>query len=269
MSSNKEIRSIGIWGPSQSGKTTYLASLISEMKSNPDKWDLVQLRSQDHDTNIDTKLVPDLRKGLFPAGTDFVDPSELKPYVYHITKRNLLSKKRFSIKILDFPGIWVGLGDSRSKALLEHLAECDGIIAIVDPQKENGGEAVFGHSEKNYDHVISELISEIRSTQEDNTTVPRISFCISKCDLDQNFKYIDNPEEYFKSIIGRAIWGDIKNTFRKKHKVFCISSVGRYLTPSGHEKPNIVFDTAEAIERIPYPDKRNPINLLEPLEWLL
>lgn len=269
----ENIKRLAIWGPIGSGKTTFLAALVHELKSNYEKW---TIQGFEDSASFEVRAVADLSKGKFPDSTDFEQPEEAKTLDYKMWfhRKFPLPDVTREFNIIDIPGRLISGEGELSEAYFEHIAECDGLLVLIDPEAKDGSKNSFGNDES-YSHTITRLINRLAQNpnKEKGKINQYIVFCITKIDLDEYFANINTPLEFLKRVIGINAWATVANNCDIKNKVavYCVSSVGRYETRSKHSRPNIVpAPAANAPNRHRVVIlERKPINIVEPLLWLL
>lgn len=279
--SDENLTTIGIWGAIGSGKTSYLAALIATMKNRPDLWGIHPTALDRSDRQFYENVVPDFREGRLPASTDVQSVDDVRPLRYFISQRRPLGReRRIELQIFDLPGRLSLLGDTNEgagvqysdieleRAYFQHLASCDGLLLMIDPHPN------FGAKGKTYHHAITRLLQNMRSvTGNERERLPHhICLCISKSDLDVHFAHRDEADKYAQAILGKDTWAQVtQNAQMRRVKAFSVSAVGRYTTPGGYSRPNIapVVSPTEREFRIPFPEKWEPMNILQPIEWLL
>ncbi|MCQ3930195.1 MAG: hypothetical protein DPW16_07020 [Chloroflexi bacterium] len=248
---------IGIWGPISSGKTTYLASVYVVIEARTQVgWRMDALPSA-REFIQNTAAI--LAKGRFPPPTEL--GRNIPYYEYEISN----GKKKARMAFMDAPGGLISSSDN--KEYFNMLRQCHSILLMIDPDASTQSHN-FGSSEENYFTTIHRLIFEledINSKQEINFAV-----CITKMDLDRHWVKEKDPHGYLREIIGPVPYNKIFKRKYGKAEVFPISVAGRYSTPNGHERPNVIFLGEKDKLFIAKPDEKywRPHKILDPLNWI-
>ncbi len=274
-----ETPKIGIWGPTGSGKTTYLGALYLELQK---EWTIVDQTSRGrHSTQLTIDISNALGSGDFPPAT----PRESKHYVLffhpnsdHSLRR--LRQRKFELSLIEAPGEFTGRDpglreEDEVRSYYEHLSECDGLILMIDPESNNKrGEDLFGVDAGTYFLALQKLFSYLKSDVS-GKVLPKLAFCLTKIDADLASERISQIG--LESTIFEIIGEDAKNLIRSRCsipllgkprvKYFGISSVGTY-TIEGHKRPNIHYSPRENKHQIAKPFERKSINVTAPLDWL-
>jgi hypothetical protein len=263
---------IGMWGPTASGKTTYLASLYLHRRKVG--WDIQPLDPDDPVVrNFIDGEVNALASGRFPGATasGVVQGYEL---AFQVPVRGLLRTRPndYLVRMDDVSGEEIGPRQTIRDEYFERLRECQGIVMLVDPEEEHAYGATF----ESYYSPLAQLVTQV----DDGETY--FAFCITKVDLDRHWAEVNRvPEEdkvahqanlrrYLRQLITQAAWDEIEPIFQAgRARVFAVSSVGRIESPDGW-RPNIIREYGQDAEtRIIHLDKHwQPINIFEPLAWI-
>jgi len=254
---------IGIWGPRESGKTTFLVSLYLEMSQPNSDW---HVTLEDNHTREFMKTATGfMDDGTFPAPTDI--GQVLRLGIEHKRSANFIHRlKTYDLQMLDASG---SLVDSRigeispdiRQEYFAYLRECNGILMIIDPESKyrNGPEL----SSIMYHDLLEEFFAEVPINN--NGEKPYIAFCITKMDLNKHWENRNNPD-YLDKVIGTSASRLVyERCGSEQFKVFPISAVGRYLTPEGLERPNVI-ETMEGLKIAR--NERISLNLKSGLLWL-
>lgn len=270
---SEEVKRIAIWGPVGSGKTTFLAALVLELKNNYEKW---HVQGFEDAVDFEVRVAADFSKGKFPDSTDFERPEEAKTIEYKMwfPRRFPLPDVTHEFRIIDIPGRLISGQGELSESYFDYLTECQGLLIMIDPEAQAGGKNSFG-ADESYMHSVTRLVNHLSqaSGKEKVKISQYIAFCITKVDLDEHFSQIKDPVVFLKKIIGPHAWAAIANhcDIRNKVSVFCVSSVGRYETPSNHSRPNVVpapASNAPNRYRVAV-SNRKPMNVVEPILWMI
>lgn len=187
-------KTIGIWGTSKAGKTTYIAMLYHTLLADPN-WDILAADDESKQF-IEQAKEAVFGNGVFPPNT--ITQAE---YTFQIHYRP--NDSTYTLKFFDSPGelferyynrderdqpTRIRSSDQSSNQLSgEHtpqhvfntLAACDGILVFIDrswaTQKRN-------HNRR-YHILLSQLLEDFRSQ---GVSDKRYSFCITKADADDS-----------------------------------------------------------------------------------
>lgn len=267
---------IGIWAPSNAGKTVYLLSLYISAMQEESKW----LIGFDENTNqfrreylLDS--VDALSQGVFPASTKIGNAPDLYGLVFYPSPENskIKLKSTGSDKLVSFwkmfsrerlldktkKGLQISLNDVGGEAYLnepadsplwEHLAGCQGILCLLDPSDIENNFRVFSN-------LVDFLHLKVAKDKPDAIVNGRylphyVSVCFTKMDRVEWRPMINSPEDVIRKInnltdldIRRRLW---VHFMPERINFHCVSSIG--------------FDFAET-KRI------KPINIFNPLnDWI-
>lgn len=268
---------IGIWGPTGSGKTSYLAALLLEMQKHDSLYDTMLISSTA--VNFGVNISSQLNEGYFPRGTDARNPAvhyEIRfEHKYETWKDRIQHRnKTYIVDFLDGAGRFIG-DDTLDHAVeyFAHLISCNGILLMIDPELASG-ERNFGFPGGSYLSTLQILIHHLPKDSR-HKIMTNLAFCITKSDLDDRWRNFGQywvepqlPIECLEAVLDKQAFGIISSgcDLKKKVAVFSTSVVGRYTTPGGDNRPNIVSlgDDVEIIEK----KNRKVQHVVEPLLWL-
>jgi hypothetical protein len=255
-----KIKRIGLWGGFNSGKTTLLASLYA--KRHELGWEMTPENPSDNETRRFIQEVNDLaQKGILPAATPggtireyaFSFEPTTQPQWYRLIGRPI----RYQVEIVDVSGEDITRAGEQ-EIVFESLEQSEGILMLIDPNAEHDNLT-------NLFDVVSRL----------KTSTHRFAFCLTKMDLDQNYPFISDPQAYLEQVLGESTYQEIRRLFKKGlARTFAVSAVGRYQTPSGSDRPNLIYvvDDKGNLDRQGRLAKTgklwSPIGIMEPLAWL-
>jgi hypothetical protein len=258
--------SIGIWGPTKAGKTSYIAALKIALDSYAKGW-RIWAGTTETERFLETQW-SEMAQGKFPAPTDFTAPST---YNFQIYKKDTFlgtNGQYHNIFVFDAAGRFISEPDN-PYGYFEKLAQCQGILLMIDPEIErNLGQPRPTESNEPYHKLLIRLLHRLRErrTGEGDLDI-NLAFCITKIDLDPHWEYRETPKEYLGEILGNIAMNGIMPFCKPERTGFFATSVaGRYFTPEGVSKPNTSLEGG--IECIADLTKWQPYKLLDPLFWL-
>jgi hypothetical protein len=304
-------RTIGLWGAPQSGKTTFLGALYLAANRSGGN---VAIVGEDADS---TRFMTDSHRLLsrersFPPAT-----SGLNTYRWRVSVAGRPGAQaapstapvEFSVSLKDAPGRIHddqagGLADEVEIAgdedvvdreeMLDYLAECNGLLLMVDPVREQGPEDM-----REYFHGTLLAIAERVSQNTGSMRLPHfVAVCVTKFDhpdvygfaRKHNFRTYRDDDQYkfprihsqdareFYTELGRSMGnGDadlicnaLSHHFQPDRvQYFVTSAIGFYCDGNRFredDRDNITIEKPGAQPRIRGPIY--PINVLEPVVWL-
>jgi len=268
-------RKIGVWGPSNSGKTSFLVSLMAE---NWARYNYVTTSIGDS-----IPFIPDFKQGLFPSPTD--SNTDLPRYSYRFDKviddRGRTDDSRsYHLSLMDVAGIETSNRKANHyQEYYEELATCQGIIVMIDVNaikiSYKEGESRFGRGGEDYYSGLARLFDNLPS--KNNKIEAFIAFCITKADLDPIWEKVKEhrhkpqiPFSVLEDFMGDEISALIQTRCDIRHRiaVFATSVVGRIKTESGNERPNIIPTGQDHQIRIYDPERRQAQHIVNPVLWL-
>jgi len=282
---------IGLWGPRGAGKTTYLAMLYHECLRRED-WNM---EPQNKET---TRFIKDMHQRLFKQGL-FPDPTQPEGttiYQFSMTrqKSGLWGRNSFDYFELLFPdaaGEWFE-NYEKAEARAEpdndpvrKLAECNALLLLVDPAPlfARGSPAETSHETDNeedqestpsYFSMLMNLIEALRGPHKHPGPILKYTALVfTKMDKREYWKYRERPEQFAQQVLTQYELSLIKKAFPPDHlRYFASSAVGVFQDEDGRLRPNCEESSdpdGNRIFRISDIDRVQPLNIFEPLEWLL
>ncbi|HEX2315415.1 MAG TPA: hypothetical protein VHJ17_16850 [Thermomonospora sp.] len=317
---------IGLWGASGSGKTTYLASLfVAATQSRPRRWNIAGENQESvefltHKTNTLTE------ERRFPKFTQGIQ--NLSWTVMGTTERTV--KKRFGKTVETVPlrfrldmldaegGLYESPSENRDEGdegdldiefddvrhgdperLIDQLTECDGIIYLFDPLRENKKGDAYRHFQWALQNILSRAARN--GTIDGMYLRHHLAVCVTKLDDPKVFHTADklrylvtDPEDPYQFPRVRDDYAE--DLFRKlgelsptrsavkvhdaiqaafhpgRVRYFATSAVGFYLERGAQR---CRWENFQNVVRHPTIKDEyqirgdiNPINVLEPLLWL-
>ncbi|REE96886.1 hypothetical protein [Thermomonospora umbrina] len=317
---------IGLWGASGSGKTTYLASLYVAVTQSQGRWNIVGVDQESVDFLTEKTDALTLER-RFPKKTEGIQ--NLSWTVMGTTEQTVTKgwRKRvetvplhFQLDMIDAAGglfkgtteddtdgddIDIDFDDAKNESggdaeqLIDQLADCDGIIYLYDPLRENRNGDEFRHFQWALQNIV---FRAARNGTIDGMHLPHyLAVCITKLDDPKVFHtaykrgYLvpepsdpflfprvreDKVEALFRELgnlsptRGAVMVHDaIRASFHESRvRYFATSAIGFYVGQSATR-----FRAANFQNVVPHPNQRDeftirgdihPINVLEPLLWL-
>jgi GTPase SAR1 family protein len=257
---------IGIWGPTEAGKTTYLAGLKLAI-------DLFQPRMKLWAVDTPAKQFIEVNsariaQGIFPRSTDYKVPERYTFRIYQ-ERSTFLNLKQVTeyheLSLLDASGHLI-LDPDDPKGYFTTLQGSAGILVMIDPTKS--GSLQPGKESESYFSVLHRLIHRLAETRltASGKLDTHLAICITKSDLDPHWEHRDDPAEHLEHLLGKPTYRGLMN-YCESARVFSISVVGRYRTSSGLLLPNVA-EEPDGARRIADLDQWQPLNVLDPLFWL-
>ncbi len=269
---------IGMWGPLASGKTTYLASVY--LRHREVGWEIEPSDPSEATTmgflTGEAGAVNTLASGDFPGPSP---ARTLLGYNLDFTVPTagflglVVNNRTYSVTMLDISGEEIGPRQTFKEDYFASLGTCDGLVLLLDPENEHE----WGEAFSSYYAPLSQLVKRLDHDE------MFYAFCITKIDLDHNWNevhavpesdkqgYQENLRQMLMRIIGHAAYQEIAHTFdERRGRMFALSAVGRYQTPDGHRRPNLIREYGQDVTtRLVYTDQRwQPVGIFEPLQWL-
>jgi len=219
------IKSIGLWGAPQSGKTTYLASLYVAISRASMELNIFGI--DDASTDFLVSASSSLSRGHgFPAATETVGSYRwIMSMATHVQvpRRSRFGRAdtpdvplhvQFNIDMRDVPGAVFGyqsaakepeespyrldLGGQSTHALagpgllpgtedmMDYLAGCDGLLFLVDPVRERE----FGDSHEYFQNTLLRVAQRKVASMPPGSRLPHhVAVCITKFDHPQVYKF--------------------------------------------------------------------------------
>jgi hypothetical protein len=240
---------IGVWGGPGTGKTIYLASAIYALRvrlgiHGNQGYDIfprpgISLTEFNEANRFLTDVVGGFAGGNIPQAN-----IHLTPFALSIGYQNNSFFGREGhyniLDILDSMGEYSRELDA-THTYWQHLRNTRGIIFIIDGKQKNGSYQQivdFGNIKISYTSLISNFVNIMRLAD----PLPYLAIVITKCDTHTNitnWRDLANayPTDESKEDLLYKIIGDdyslLKNTFKKRYKIFTTSSVGWYEDEDG------------------------------------
>lgn len=261
------VPSIGIWGPTRSGKTTYLAGLKMAIDKYAKKWRIWPVNNEAKiffETNH-----ADLVHGILPTSTEVTAPTAYEFEFYRPDSFMGSNGRYHRVTIFDAAGGHI-TDPSDKYGFFARLAQCRGLLLMVDPEdlhSEQGQPGPFDSTETYYRLLLrlAMRLGETLKTKRGTLNI-NFAFCLSKMDQDRHWKYHLDPGTYMRHILGEtAMDGILSYCEPSQTRFFSISVAGRYKV-NGFERPNITSSGGQ--ECIADIRQWQPYQLLDPLFWL-
>lgn len=298
MSSNRNVN-IGIWGGTQSGKTTYLSALeIATLLDPSGSWNIFG-NDAVSPQSVDFLLTgsESLRAGYFPPPTQ-----SRQQYTYEIigkpagfaglvgSLREIVGMPRpfqFNLHVFDYPG-----GDLLNKdpadPLWEQLAGCDGLVYLFDPHMTDVTSDNFKCLSRSTSMIRQVLARQSGALLSDGRLPHHLAVCVTKFDDDKVFSKlrqaglvifdenkpkqaprVKDAEKAFECFADIFTIPRIRRSFKDDRvRFFLTSSIGFYRDDEGkvdiERCCNVVQEPGgNRIRGIPIPH-----GVFEPLLWI-
>ncbi len=279
---------IGLWGASESGKTTYISALYLAF---------LQAGQEDHDVhNLDDPFYGLHRWSMEPANQDarilineqskgleqgeFPQASiEPRKYQFDFYKRGnplILDERTHHLNVIDGKGEEIRDPES---SFMQHLANCEGILLLIDPSNIDWTKGVATvPSELANDEIltirqaIDNLFEVLEPYKQKNGFYDvDIAICVTKMDRDDCWPERHNARKFVRELIGQAAYNLLGNRCEQdRYRFFATSVVGRftYRTEEGSviERANITDEGGT--DKIADLSAWEPYQMLDPLFWL-
>jgi hypothetical protein len=245
-------RELRIWGAPSSGKTAYLAQLFLRPDHGGDRQWSVHLPPGSDQAWYKSRLEQLYTENRFPEPTP---PGTTDRLSYRLV--NERRGRSVTIAIEDRPGSEYQDFD---QATAQRLARADGLLLLVDPM----------HDPAQQNREVRSAFLAIQQERRDLAKDPRpLALCVSKCDeyiqsVEDWYLAKEHPEGFLRELIGPTIANAVADRF-EDYRLFALSAAGLHIA-HGAVRPSVFYD--ETFEpRIA--TLGEPLNLLEPLIWLL
>ncbi len=248
-------RELRLWGATSTGKTVYLAQLYlnhREYRCGEDEAWSVRLPPGTDPKLYANHLEDFLSHNRFP---DRTAPGLRLPAEYHLVERH--SGRSTVIAMEDRSGEdYQAFGPEVAEA----LAAADGLMLLLDPLRDRAVQ----------DEEVLRGLFALQQARGSIGSDPRpLAVCVSKCDdfvhdVSSYRRVSTDAEDLLRNRIGKPICEALRHHF-DNYKVFAISAAGLRLR-HGAVEPGVFYDESLSL-RINF--EAEPINLLEPLLWLL
>ncbi|SEG54017.1 WD domain-containing protein, G-beta repeat-containing protein [Thermomonospora echinospora] len=290
---------IAVWGPPGSGRTTFLTALGVAAVRSAD-WRLMGTDAVSNDL-LTTHLHELTTRRLFPSAQTAVrEHHYLLRGVLELPVRRRLwrSRERIPMDIrlesLEPPGLSYSPNalTSRADDLVDRLAECDGIVYLFDPTRDDHDD--FSH----FNAVVTGLMLHVAAGGSAGHRLPHsLAVCTTKFDdprvfrtagtrghlafaLDRHpFPYVpdDRSEDLFLDLCQVSSVpsaGPLVQTIRRwfhsdRVRYFTTSSIGFHLDSSARfDEADYQNTVATESSGLAIRGDINPLNVLEPFIWL-
>jgi hypothetical protein len=244
----KELR---IWGSASSGKTAYLARLLTKFKSGDTDWSVRLPPGADRDWF-------ELRIDNFQTQNEFPEPTARGTRDQLVCRLvNERAGREATITIEDRPG---GEFEAFEEATALALANADGLLLLLDPRRDRARQNA----------EVQRAFIRMQQQRNDPLKDERpLAVCISKCDelihdMDDYQRAMRQPRTLLLEHIGGRIAEALEHYF-SNYRVFALSAAGLRIV-HGSIQPSVFYD--ETFKLRVNADAR-PLNLIDPLLWLL
>jgi GTPase SAR1 family protein len=259
---------IGIWGTTNSGKTTYATMLLHCLQKD-DSW--VAVPDKEYLSTVKDNTNRIIEQGIFPLSTvPNKKQIEIINYYLNPSRYSKFKTEKIVLSFIDAPGeFFENLGienvevvqkDNPSQPtyadIVDYLISCDGIIFLIDPKRSQ-------EDRQSYRSLLIELLEECqrryyKNLETEIDLLPQyFAFCITKIDEGDFWQEAENPIDWVKKIVGNEFFEllrnfcyfDLKqeNNYRKNRcKFYGVSSIGRYLDEDGTYKEAIIYPSNSA-----------------------
>jgi hypothetical protein len=312
-------KKIGLWGATQCGKTTFLAALYIAVSRA--KEDLNIIGEDDDSTEFMVSSNRTLtRAHQFPEGTDAVSSYS---WIMNVTRPVQQERSRwirpasaigpatrqFTIALKDAPGRYfdsdpqgtagdrLDLGNGPSgqpegpEEIMEYLAECDGLLLLVDPVRERE----MGDAHEFFQGTLLRLAQRRMKAMPSAGKLPHyVAVCITKFDDPEVYKFArvngyrtfegddpfprvhsDDAEDFFRELCDTdmsdadLICQGLPRYFqRERIRYFVTSAIGFYRNGTRFLEDDAENAVEQGGEMPKIRGRIHPINVLEPVMWL-
>jgi len=232
------------------------------------------------------------RQGLYPNPTP---PDATKFYEFRMTRRERRffggrSSNSFELSFPDAAGEWYE-NYERAKATyppeadpVRKLADCHAMLLLVDPAPlfargtpaETSYEAGVeeDQSTSSYFEMLLNLIEALRGRESHLGPIAKYAALVfTKMDKEEYWEDRERPEQFAQKVLNPYELRIIESAFPPgRLRYFTSSAVGVFQDKDGRLRPNYEeFTDADDKRRfrILEPSRIQPLNVFEPLEWLL
>jgi hypothetical protein len=254
-SSPADTRELRIWGSASAGKTVYLSQLFMKHRHGGDSDWCVRLPAGSDPETVqfyEARLERFKKDNAFPAPTSRGDVKEI---VYHLV--NERTGQRVGIAMEDRPGADFENVDAD---MARRLAAADGLLMLLDPRRDPADQT----------HEVLKTLLAMQQVRMDDGRDPRpLAVCISKCD-----ELVGSAEAYRialqtpEMLPGIALATSVREAlvhYFETWRVFALSAAG-LRRRHGAVEPGVFYDESFKLR---INADAEPLNLLEPLLWLL
>lgn len=210
---------LGIWGTSESGKTTYLTMLFRSLQQQGWRVNAYGKAREFYNKNIEL-----IEKGMFPEPTETKTSEALEIYSYYLNYENPSQRKSKVELVLDFfdiggenyefyrnrEEIKITL-DNRELSLIEYFLSCHGILFLLD----NWRDKKIHEEEKTQFRLLEELFQDMQERQYEinisngqeinlNILEPYVAFVVTKVDHKDILQLGKSSVELVRRILGAS-----------------------------------------------------------------
>lgn len=254
---------IGIWGTSDSGKTTYLAMLYNALVLSKD-W---RVEVDKPGRKFVKNNLNDIKNGNFPPPTEIADT--LNIFTYTLTPESYKGTgTKFVLNFIDAPGQFYEdiLGNAATKVrvtgarsqpangdtqvsetqnysgdIVDYLLSCDGIIFLLDPIQSQ-------EKSNSYWTMLLDLFMEFqeRSRRKDTDTQrlqQYMAFCVTKVDKKEIWSQGKKSADLARNVMGEDLFEslEINFCFPNRYKFFSVASIGPYQDKDSKWKEAVIY----------------------------
>ena len=247
---------LGIWGTSGAGKTTYMVQLYRVLQQSCD-W-VVQPTDEKSEVFVLENL-KQIEHGFFPLATSLSETEKLEIYSYTLTNSGRDFGSKIVLDFLDVPGAFYENilhtkrlkfveEESLSSDIVDYLLSCDGIIFLLDPERDG----------KVYSTLLWDLFYELQSRSRSITSDDRLqqymAFCVTKVDRNELYNKAERtpPRELVKEVMGERIFQRLFSSFllEGNFEFFYISSVGVSVDTDGNLLEAVIYQNENISESL-------------------
>jgi len=257
---------VGIWGPTRSGKTTYLASLYLTLEQRNHPMRMAFARSDVNAQRFITENREALSRGYFPKPTLNDEPIRMT-FGFQRKDDGLGFKGRFhTVSLMDVAGARIFDQPGADFGYFDLLAASKGIVCLVDPEARKLLPDGTYQSTWNWTDLFSRLFEKL-PTDRSGKVIPYVAVCITKMDLDEHWVNRNAIEPYLERVITPPAVRVLHNWCDPKRlKIYGISVAGRRRI-GDTDRPNVTRITADRLILESLNDW-HPYQILNPLFWM-
>jgi GTPase SAR1 family protein len=263
---------IAVWGTTQSGKTTFLASLIHIFKSlQRRQYNNLRVNAANRVAGlwIEQIQVPLFANGKFPAGTEIAGGSgegsmpKIRAPRFIVSDEN--GNELMTMTFIDGPGEMFRDPTQFAQRYnltnpLNYMRQVNGLVMLVDPTRIEANE-----TDLEYKALIRNLI-ELRLDEAGNARFAQlkvpVAFVLTKCDIYEYREAVDDVLTFLRQR-GMGLMEQLESECSFS-RWFPSSALG--FEPNQPINTYIRWDGTPGIRDL---DAVKPINVAEPFMWLL
>jgi hypothetical protein len=244
---------ITLWGPSRSGKTALLAYLILKLPPAESGWEIFPTAESREEVRRRIKQI--LKENEFPLGTKEAEAERISCIL-----RDTKTGTQFPLDTTDQAGI---LSERMDSALLQSLAECQGIVLLLDWNR--------GLRETEIIEALLEI--HFKRSESGKSAIGErderpLAVCLSKVDqfirnAEDLRRLQDDPDGFVEERLSIELRRRIQQ-FHNNVRFFPVSSVGLRLHHGCIQKS--VFYDEKLLLRVT--NQGTPMNIVEPFIWI-